>query len=181
MMNKYLDELAPKTYIVSAACSTGKTFATCRYIAENQYLHNVIYIAPSLDLLKQTEMTLIDMGVTPTVITSETHPKIVKQVIVEYLKGAGDIGEVLLITWQAAIDLPFLPSWRKIIDEVPPLDRFYAWNLPRHQRFITEHVRVVSLNGPAKLARVQLLDRDELEDNLRREGQRGRDLPRVPP
>ena len=62
MMNKYLDEFAPKTYIVSAACSTGKTFATCRYIAENQYLHNVIYIAPSLDLLKQTEATLPQHG-----------------------------------------------------------------------------------------------------------------------
>ena len=52
-------------------------------------------------------------------------------------------------------------------DEVPPLDRFYLCNLPRHQRFITEHVRIEPSDGSGKLARVHLLDRKELEDNLR--------------
>ena len=155
-------------HLVSAPCSTGKTFATCRYIADNQYLHNVIYTAPSLDLLTQTAATLSGMGVTPTVITSETHPNNVKQTIVAYLKEAGDIGSVLLITWQAAIDLPFVPGWLKIIDEVPPLDRHYAWNLSRNPQFITEHLRLELPTGRSKLARVSLTDRKVLEENQRK-------------
>ena len=150
-MNKHLEELAPKTYIVSAACSTGKTHAACQHIAESGHLTNHIYIAPSLDLLKQTEATLNDMGVKPTVITSATHPKMSNGVSLGYLEGAEEIGEVALITWQAYADLPYFPrrsNWQPIIDEVPQLDNLHPWKLPRNFAFIRDRVLVASL-GPA--------------------------------
>ncbi len=65
-IHKYFDI----THFVAAPCSTGKTYAACQYISENQHDTNHIYICPSLDLLKQTAATLRGVGVTPTVITS---------------------------------------------------------------------------------------------------------------
>ena len=47
---------------------------------------------------------------------------------------AEDAGEILLITWNAYVDLPYLnrrENWQVIIDEVPQVDRFYAVVAPQ--------------------------------------------------
>ena len=132
-------------HYVSAPCSTGKTYAACRYISENQYVGNHLYIAPSLRLFNEVNTLLQGMGVQAKVITSETHPKCVKRAIIEFLKSALDCGHVLLITWNAFIDLPYFnrrDNWKIVVDELPQVDSFYRMMLPRNYGFISEHLEV---------------------------------------
>ncbi|MGB9163703.1 MAG: hypothetical protein WCC41_04525 [Rhodomicrobium sp.] len=84
-------------------------------------MNNYVYVAQSLHLVSEISERLRKMGVTPRVITSDTHGKGVKKAIVEALKTAPDIGCCLLITWQAYAELPFFPKrqeWQLIVDEI---------------------------------------------------------------
>ena len=151
---------------VSAPCAAGKTYAACQYIANEQGLTNHIYVAPSLRLLKQTSETLQANGVKPTVITSETQPGHVKRAIIDKLKEKSAPGKVLLITWQAYVDLPdFLrrPDWQVIVDEVPQLDQWHTFKLPRNLAFITDHVQVVEHSEISKIGRVRIRNKDAIE------------------
>ena len=124
----------PTVDYVSAPCSHGKTYAACRFIADNRLRANHLYVAPSRELIAETNKTLRQFGVEPTVITSDAHPNHVKASIVEFLNDAEDGGAVLLITWNAYVDLPYLNrrgNWQVIIDETPQLDRFYGSQGPR--------------------------------------------------
>ncbi len=130
---------------VSAPCSTGKTHATCRYIADNKYVRNHLYVAPSLKLLNETKATLQNMGVEAEIISSKTHPNCVRRAIVEFFKSTLDCNHVLLVTWNAFIDLPYFNPdsyWQVIVDEVPQVDDFYRRMLPRNYAFLTEHLQV---------------------------------------
>ena len=82
------------------------------------------------------------LGVSAKIITSDTHPKRVKAEVIDFLRRARDQGEVLLITWSAFIDLPYVHRpefWTVVIDEVPQVDRFYPLMLPFNHGFLIEH------------------------------------------
>jgi hypothetical protein len=135
------------TYYVSASCGTGKTWATCKYIATHRSEANFLYVAPTKKLLKQTTRMLKEQhganGV--TMINSDTDPDRAKRAIVEYLKGAGQEGEVLLITHSAYLSLPYFhrrEHWKIFIDEVPQFDVPYKWRLPKNWHLLAEHVEV---------------------------------------
>ena len=59
--------------MVPAPCGGGKTYATCRYIAEQVDRSNWMYVAPSIDLLNQTKSELESLGLTVDMITSENR------------------------------------------------------------------------------------------------------------
>ena len=108
-------------YYVSAKCGAGKSYGVRCYIKRDLFVNNFVYVAPSLHLVSEIAGRLKEMGVTPRVITSDTHGKGVKRAIVEALKTAPDIGCCLLITWQAYEELPFFPNreiWQLIVDEI---------------------------------------------------------------
>jgi hypothetical protein len=179
--------LAPRTghfkktvRFVSAPCSSGKTRAACVKIAEHRYLTNHLYVAPSLALVDQTRQQLEVFGVTADVITGGTYKRNVKAEIIRYLKKPPEVGAVLLITWQAYVDLAFFPrreAWTIVIDEVPSVDSFYRPMLPRNAQRLSDHLKLLPLQIP-DVALVeahdasdlkQLLDepRDEMIDVLR--------------
>ena len=82
------------------------------------------------------------LGVSAKIITSDSHPKRVKAEVIDFLRRARDQGEVLLITWSAFIDLPYVHRpefWTVVIDEVPQVDRFYPLMLPFNHGFLIEH------------------------------------------
>ncbi len=64
---------------VSGKCGAGKSYGAWRYIKENLYGKNFLYVAPSLQLVSEVEERLRSMAVSPRIITSETHPKHVKR------------------------------------------------------------------------------------------------------
>lgn len=138
---------------VSAPCSSGKTYAACQYIADHQNSANQLYVAPSIDLLKQTLKQLTVFGVDAHAITCETNPKHVKSQIVRFLKATSDIdGAVLLITWNAFIDLPYFhrrENWTVIFDEVPQVDRFFPLMLPHNYEVLAEHLQPFPTNNSA--------------------------------
>jgi len=132
-------------HYVSANCGAGKSHGACRYIKDNLFEKNFLYVAPSLQLVSEIAERLRSLGVSPRVITSETHPKCVKRTVMEALESAPDLGCCLLITWQAFVDLPFFPNreeWQVIVDEIPQVDVFYKLKVPFNQRFITEWVEI---------------------------------------
>ena len=137
----------PRYFIdfVSANCGAGKSHGACRYITENLREKNFLYVAPSLQLVSEIAERLKSMGVSPRVITSETHPNSVKRAAMEALKWAPDLGCCLLLTWQAFSELPFFPNrdeWQVVVDEIPQTDLFYKLKVPFNQRFITEWVEI---------------------------------------
>ena len=162
----------PVVRFVSAPCGSGKTYAACEYIKANQSLKNHIYVAPSLELIAETNKTLSDLGLKPRVITSDTHPGHVKGNIIKFLKDAAELGEVLLITWNAYVDLPYVnrrDNWQIIIDELPQLDRFYGWMLPRNLTFLTEHVDIDECSGNEQVSKVVVKNGDALQELLESE------------
>ena len=155
-------------YYVSAKCGAGKSHGACCYIKRNLFVNNYVYVAPSLHLVSEISERLGKMGVTPRVITSDTHGKGVKKAIVEALKTAPDIGCCLLITWQAYAELPFFPNrefWQLIVDEIPQVDRAYKLKIPFNQAFITEHVEIgYAVNE--RVARLKPVDAGKLRSFL---------------
>ena len=71
---------------VSAECSRGKTLAACKYMASKLSFSNFLYVAPTKRLLHQTLAALQELGVSPTLIDSDTTPKRVNAAIINYLK-----------------------------------------------------------------------------------------------
>jgi hypothetical protein len=134
----------PSVRYVSAPCSTGKTLAACKYMAQKLIFSNFLYVAPTKRLLQQTLATLQGMGVRPTIIDSDTTPN-VNAAIISYLKAAPDCGAVLLVTWSAYEHLSYFhrpENWIRIIDEVPQLDAFHPFRLPRNHQFLTENIEI---------------------------------------
>ena len=127
--------------IVSAPCSSGKTYSTCQHLKQQQSRCNWLYVAPSIKLLNQTALDLKRHGLKPALITSETHERPVMGSIMRHIACAEESGTVLLITWQSYQNLPFFENrqnWRVIIDEVPQVDNFYAIDLRQHMDQLTQ-------------------------------------------
>jgi len=125
-------------YYAGGPCGTGKSYAACEYISRNLMQSNYLYVVPSLILVDEINQMLSGFGIKATVITSNTH-RSVKSAIIKHMNGIkDDFGKVLLITWQAYVDLPYYNrrlDWQVIVDEVPQLDRYYPLALPRHLNY----------------------------------------------
>ena len=145
----------PKTIkFVSAGCATGKTRAVCHHMRDNLDSRNFIYCGRSIDLIKETAKTLSDLGVTPKIITSDdpAHEWRVKTDIAAFLDEAPKRGAVLLITANARIDLTHSVdgSWEVFFDEVPQVNSYFSWMLPRHHQFITRHLEIDPNDDPVE-------------------------------
>jgi hypothetical protein len=166
-MLDYVSNFNPIVHYVSSPCGRGKTYAACKFMRDNKFRSNHLYVAPSRRLVGETERTLKTFGLDPLVITSDTHAGHVKASIIEFMNHAEDAGEILLITWNAYVDLPYVnrrENWRVIIDEVPQVDRFYPWMLPRNLSFLTEQINLDEASVNDKVARVIVKDRSVLEE-----------------
>jgi hypothetical protein len=158
--------LKPTVHYVSAPCGAGKTYAACRFIADYHGETNFLYVAPSRELIEQTKRMLEGFGVQARAITSDTHANRVKSAIVDFLNATDDAGEVLLITWNAYVDLAYFnrsENWEVIIDEVPQLAGFYGWTLPRNLCCLTDHIDIAERSVNDKFGRIIVKDRDALE------------------
>ena len=128
----------------SAPCSSGKTTAVCKRIAEHIGDCNHMYVAPTLRLLGEVQTILGGHGISPRVITSDTEPETLTAII-NYLKGAPYAGEVLLITHQSYFRLPYFArreNWEIFIDEIPQIDFYDEPRLPRSPSMLSDHLEV---------------------------------------
>jgi hypothetical protein len=149
-----------KIKYLSAPASSGKTMAFCGYVSKKSSQKNFIYVAPTIQLLEQTEKQLLDLGVKPNVITSKTHDHDVVKTIMNYVKDAHEIGNVLLITWNAFELLPYMHRrdlWEIFIDEVPNIDVYEGLSITNNFDLLKSLLRIgkVDNKGMAKLLPIQ--------------------------
>ena len=167
----YSNFFPPRNLIsyVGGPCSSGKTHHTCDYIKERTYEGNHLYVAPSNRLANQTAADLRKKGLNVLVINSESHPRNVRRQIIKAMEGAFEFGVVLVVSWQAYVDLPYVPElkdFQVIIDEIPQLDRFYPIRLlPQNVEQISEWVDIASSENE-HVGVVEARDPDELQSYL---------------
>ena len=180
MTNKCYN-FSPTTHYVSAQCGAGKTYSAARYIAESITRSNIIYVAPTVKLLEQTEKELSGLGIKATMITHKTSDRSVKSDVMSLIKKANDCGTVPLITRNAYKDLPYFKNddfWDVIIDEVPQVDRFYPWHLPRQIdvlrelvdfefRSINEHMHKINVKNVKSIRNRLMRKLDDVEEVFR--------------
>jgi hypothetical protein len=137
---------SPVIHFVSAKCGLGKTYSTCRYIADHIEGQNFLYVAPTKRLLNQTRDELRRLGVfSVEVICDETNSNHVKTAIMDRLRHAKATHHVLCITHKSYFDLPFIwheERWRIFIDEIPALDTPYDWPLPMNWPLLAAHIEL---------------------------------------
>jgi len=136
--------IKPIVRFVSAECGRGKTYVTCQHIANHVLESNHLYVAPTINLVKQTAEELKRFGVVAEQIHSEVEEEPIKSII-SFLKSATHQGNVLLITWKAYSALPYFHqrnNWKIYIDELPQVDVFYNPMVPINHQFITDHVEL---------------------------------------
>ncbi len=134
-----------KVYYVSAPCGGGKTLSLCNHIKADRE-RNILYVAPSVDLVNEIRERLDVMGVHADVITTETHPKKVRRALTEYFEAAEDMGHLLLVTHNAYFGLPFFANrknWSIFIDEIPQVANPHTLEIPHHKGLLLKHVDVM--------------------------------------
>jgi len=154
--------------IVSAVCSSGKTFALNSYTKDNQNQSNHLYVFPSIDLVNQVEQDLKKMGINSVKkITSHTNERKVKSSIVKYFKNCRSEGEILLITWSAYDDLPYFENksnWNIFIDEIPQVDQFFTIDITQNKNLITDFIELdEDINSDISSIRIKNGCRSKLE------------------
>ena len=168
-----------KAYYVSAPCGSGKTLSLCHHIKADRE-RNILYVAPSVDLVNETRERLEVMGVHADVITTETHPKKVRRALTEYFEAAEDVGNLLLVTHKAYFGLPFFANrnnWSIFIDEIPQVTNPHTLEIPHHKDLLLKHVDVMPwktdglyiLQAINRFGLRKLLDgpRDQINDQFR--------------
>jgi reverse gyrase len=142
----------------SAYCGAGKTSGLTEYanrLARQGY--KVLLVQPTTRLITETiRTTFPQVGVTASysTINTETHPNRVKNSIVQYLQEAddNDDGEILLITHSAFFELPYFHArhnWIVIIDEIPPVERSFRFNIPDVHALLTKHLVIEDRSNTA--------------------------------
>jgi len=157
---------------VSAPCGAGKTFAVIDHIRRNRSQQNFLYIGPSIALLEEFQSILTALEIPSRIITSKSHASHVLAAVMRHLDAPVDCGDVLGITWNAYISLPFRHQYKHretFIDEVPQVDRFYSWKLPRNADFLMHSVAFVPDPARPALARVIASDIGKLRYKLEQE------------
>jgi hypothetical protein len=158
---------------LSAKCGAGKTTAFISHIESNRYDHNFVYVAPTMQLIREVQQRLTEKNISYRTITSDSSLEPVGIRIMKAMQEASSVtGAVLLVCWKGYESMPYIPDavdWLIAIDEVPQLDNEHDLTLPRNGHFIRDklwikrtidgRIGVVAAKKPSAL-------KDELEECL---------------
>ena len=106
-------------------------------------------------------------GLEPRRIDSETHGKHIQRELISRMNAFKPQREILIICWAAYERLWYMPPHKNIdviIDEVPPIDQFYQWNVTGHLEELSDILDIGSSTG--NMAEVSARDAVELEERL---------------
>jgi len=112
----------------------------------------ILIVQPTIELIDQSYQLTTEKKNHPTPINkihSGTSKK-VHSTLVEHLKKASPVGEILFITHQTFLTIPYFPNksdWIVIIDEIPTAIRSVEINLSDSHKTITAHINAIS-NSP---------------------------------
>lgn len=151
-------------YYVGALASSGKTYQALNYAVKRaHYDHQKTVIVLKSKLLmtealetaiafKRKHGSFVDITAINSdhlVIDQDGNPySCVNAAIIDYLKNSQNrIGEVLLITEAAFLQLPYWPkrwNWHCICDEIPNVTPAHTLNIPDNHKMLTKHLDLES-------------------------------------
>jgi hypothetical protein len=146
----------------------GKTRAYASIAIErSQNNLNTIIISPTLNLLNETENTIRSLEGCCNILKLHSGDGVDGPVItrvLRYLKDHVVSGDILLITQQCFLNLPYFhhkSKWRLLVDEDVPIFTSETLNLPENHSLITNHIELGE-SGPI-YARVKIGDKTSLK------------------
>ena len=135
MKIKYFDALA----------GAGKTYALAHYADRLARAGDkVLFVQPSkllIDKTVSTEITPLEPRYGVNAIHGGTSPNVVRSIVEHFVAAEAGQGEVLFITHEAFMRLPFIQNrkqWTLIFDEVPSADLFEALTMPETHGLLTD-------------------------------------------
>lgn len=146
----------------------GKTRAyACIAIERSQNKFNTIIISPTLNLLSETEGTINLLCADRRIVkfhSNDCGEGPVTNRVMKYLKTQAAPGDILLITQQCFLSLPYFwhkSKWRLLVDEDVPVFISETLNLPDNHALITDHIDLGE-SGPI-YSMVKLVNRTSLK------------------
>jgi hypothetical protein len=144
-------------YKVNALAGSGKTYTAARWAVKfaSKTGKKIAIVQPSKILIDQTYNDILEYR-----MESSTNCRVnyfygedtkrldrgsVKQQIMDHLRDTDDAGEIILMTQAAFLSLPYWHrkgDWIIIVDEIPQVDRYWPFKLPRTHTLLTEHLEV---------------------------------------
>ena len=138
-------------YYCDAPAGAGKTYALKKVaIKKVEQGKNVLIVQPTKDLIDETVSSLSGSGVYCHVIHSDHSDRSVIADITNYLKKPYHEPHILLITWSAFEQIPYVnrrEDWHLFVDEVPQVNLHEPFNASISHRILTDHVSTHTL-GP---------------------------------
>jgi len=161
-------------YYGSAPCGSGKTYQIVKRACEWAKLgRRVIILQPTKELIEKTvQEELLRRPDAPPykVFHGGTVPGSVAHNLTEYLKQAGDEGQIVFATHQVLPYVRFWPNqetWHIIVDEALQIHRHHSYTVPDTHGLITDLITLEPYNSV--YSRVTVADEDELERIARNE------------
>jgi hypothetical protein len=158
-----------KYYTANGKCSAGKTHSATRYAVKLANKNEKIIIAqPSKKCIGEWHPKTIDIAGNVPVFRfdgNSCEKGHVKNEIMAHMKESKFGGEIIFVTQQALMSLPYTHNpdrWHLIIDEIPPVDIFFSKHLTVNHRFLTDAIEVIQQSADTSLVEVideQLLRR----------------------
>lgn len=146
----------------------GKTQAYASIaVARSQEKLNTIIISPTVKLLSETESVIRTLGPNGRIVTfhgDDGQDGSVTNRVLQYLKDYVSLGDILLITQQCFVNLPYFhhkSKCRLLVDEDIPVFISETLNLPDSHNLITDHIELGEA-GP-NYARVKIVNRSGLK------------------
>lgn len=127
-------------WTVDGLCGQGKSFNSAKMIADHWWERRVLFVTPTVRLANEIAATLDSMSVRFALINSTTTDGNVEGEVIRALRYAPD-GTILLITWETFSRLDrdhYYSKWRVIIDEIPPVDLYRDYRIPRSTHVFRE-------------------------------------------
>ena len=147
----------------------GKTHAYASIaVRRSQRKLNTVIISPTVKLLSETEGVIRSQNPIGRVIKFHgddgEEGSVVKRTL-EYLRRCVFSGDILLITQQCFVNLPYFyhkSRWRLLVDEDIPVFISETLNLPDNHNLVTDHIELGEA-GP-NYAFVKIVDRSRLKN-----------------
>jgi len=146
----------------------GKTYAYASIAVERAIAkRNTIIISPTVKLLTETEDVIRSLHASGRIVKfhgDDGNDAPVTKRVLAYLKNHALPGDVLLITQQCFLNLPYFhykSKWSLLVDEDIPVFISETLNLPDNHNLVTGHIELGEA-GP-NYARVKISDRTGLK------------------
>lgn len=138
-----------KIQFFDALAGAGKTRALAHYAHKLARAgEKVLFVQPSKLLIDKTlsdEILPLEPRYRVRAIHGGVSSDVVRSIVEHFTSAAEGAGEVLLITHEAFMRLPFIQNrkqWSLIFDEAPSADLFEALNVPETHFLITDHLEL---------------------------------------